>query len=649
MFLSRFKLEKPWDILLFAMMVLTVFIAISQAYYVKVYEECEIEGKDSGAYIYKSCMYKGYSGTSQVVNYTSSDKDYHYSIESGLRQPRFMSVWGMSRLVMAVLYTAAAYYNKAHSWKMSAIYAGFLTFSGIIVILVGNLSDGSVKVVEPVVILMIIVEFVMYPAALLMLKEKDQLSIDVHHNIERAELWAVLIMGETMLTLVQGASGKYEPSFPDDSEYYTAVFLGFLIEFLLLEFYKHSLPHGHGGMDTHIYDLSQNWSIVYDLIHLLSTLGLFGFGVGLKYTMKYGHYDNGSKLKQHYCFFITGCCCLAIVGMNTGRLVHEWADFKICGVSRRHWWWANYVIAACIVPLAFTVSVDKETDAVTGIRATRFLGAIAGILFLTQIIDLITRPTKEVKEDYKKFVEETNLLKTHGAVPDGVDDGVDAELLQKNAVNAMNSDKFRKKGAVKLRFSAKAMTAAREAFHSKDHGIETTAGAGNVPQRKLSLAKLKKVGLFSLYQDKLDDMEPDNELSNKSMAKQAWKRATMRASISAGLKDRKWSVGALVPGAGGGGGGPGKGLLDVQEIEEIDVESGASSPVLAMSTATPAPPAPPASAKAAGIFKQRSSKVAPAGVVAAAVDVAEPAGVVAAVDVAEPGEAAVENAEETSA
>jgi len=605
MFLARFKLEKPWDILLFALMALTVYMAVAQAYYIKIYETCDIEGKDSGTYIYKACMYKGDSGQSQVVDYDDSDKYYHYSIESGLRQPRFMTIWGISRIVMALLYAAAAGFNQKHGWKMSAIYATFLTISGFIILLVGNLSDGSPTVVEPIVILIVMLEFAMYPAALVMLEEDEQLSIDVEHNVERAELWAVLVMGETMLTLVQGASEKYDPEYPADQEYYVAVFFGFMIEYMLLEFYSHSLPHGHHGMDTHIYDLSQYGSILYDFLHLLSTLGLFGFGVGLKYTMKYGHYKDGAYLEQHYCFFIVGCLCLAIVGMNAGRYVHEWADFEVCGIKRRNWWLANFLIAGSVVPLALAVSVDEATGAVTGVRATHFLGAIAAIVSLTMIIDGIAQPTKEVKEDFEKFLEETHHITQEGGIPSGVDASkVDAELLQKTTSEAMIADKFRKKGEVKLRFSSKAMNAAREAFHFQvdvEEGGGSGAGTG-AGFKRASFARVRQVGLFSLYQENLDLTDPDNTLSNKSLAKQMWKRATMRASIGGSFK--RGSIGGGFKMASGQ-------LGNVEETTELKPSASAAG------SASGSEP------EASSAMRKRTAKVAPAP---------EPAPAAAAVD-----------------
>ena len=43
-----------------------------------------------------------------------------------------------------------------------------------------------------------VLEFAMYPGALAVTSEKYQLGIDVEHNIERAELWTILVSGETM-------------------------------------------------------------------------------------------------------------------------------------------------------------------------------------------------------------------------------------------------------------------------------------------------------------------------------------------------------------------------------------------------------------------------------------------------------------------
>lgn len=607
MFLARFKLQKPWDILLFALMALTVLLAIGQAYYQKVYDTCTIPGKDSGVFYYETCLYKGYSDTMQNITYGDGDKGYHYSIESGLRTKRFLTIWGISRIIMAALYGAAAAYNQEHGGKMSLVYMGFLLTSAFMILMVGHVPEElTVPIVEPVVAVAVIVEFLMYPLALYMLKSHAHPAIDVEHNVERAELWAVLVMGETMLTLVQGASEKYDPNDETDGEYYVAVCLGFLIVYLLLDFYHHSLPHS-GGMDTHIYDLSAWGSIVYDLFHLISTLGLFGFGVGLKYTMKYGHYKDGGYLKQHYCFFITGCLSLAIVGMTLGRFSHEWASFKVCGIERKIWWGLHFITAACIPPLAFAVHVNKDTGEVEGIRATEFLGAIVGLLILTEIFDAISQPTHEVHEDLRRFQEEHKKLTEEGIAPVGVDvDKVDTEVLKSTAEDA-TLKQFRTRGNAELRFSAEAMTKAREAFHDKTHGIEDPKVAG----KRASLHQVKDVGLFSLYQENLDKIDPGNMLSNKSIAKKMWKRGAMRASIG-----RKFSFAGNDEKTHAAAGSLATVDQKISMVPEGDEEArGAEATAEVRSEGE--------SVKKPSVFKPRSSKVAPADAPAAPADGAE--------------------------
>ena len=241
------------------------------------------------------------------------------------------------------------------------------------------------------------------------------------------------------------------------------------------------------------------------------------------------------------------------------------------------------------------------------------------------VIDIIVHPPHEVQQDYKKFVEEVEQLKTNTGTPVGVDaDKVDAELLQKHALNATPTGKFRKKGKVTLRFSARAMNAAREAFHSKDHDLD---GVSDI-SRRLSLAKVKDVGLFSLYQENLDETDPTNALSNKSLAKQMWKRATMRASIGHGISNRKWSLspdGAAKQLSGSGGSLRKVSNVieveDVEDVEEVDIESGTvqtPAPSIQAPSASPSPTQPAANT-GSGLFNRKSSKVAPADATDAAV------------------------------
>ena len=60
----------------------------------------------------------------------------------------------------------------------------------------------------------------------------------MHHKIERMDLWAMLVVGEAMLSLMHGGGHYFDRT--DDGAYINTV-LGFTIMFLLMKPVNHEL------------------------------------------------------------------------------------------------------------------------------------------------------------------------------------------------------------------------------------------------------------------------------------------------------------------------------------------------------------------------------------------------------------------------
>ena len=147
---------------------------------------------------------------------------------------------------MFLLVYLLAMVNNPKARKMCMIYTVHLGTSVVMTFVAGIVNETRAFVACGAIA--ILSEGMMYITELLYLPRKDIMPIDVEHKIERTELWAILVVGEAMLSLMHGAGAYYDP---ESGEYYINSILGFSIMFILMKLYDDSSPHEHSEIDNH--------------------------------------------------------------------------------------------------------------------------------------------------------------------------------------------------------------------------------------------------------------------------------------------------------------------------------------------------------------------------------------------------------------
>ena len=303
----------------------------------------------------------------------------------------------------ALTYTIAILGNQ-QARSMGQVYTICFVASAAASFCAAALDDQDLYL--PISALALAVELLMEPVAFLVLPASSILPIDVHHNIERAELWAIVVIGESFLSLVHGSESYFEITFG----FLTSVALGFSIVFCLMTIYSKSSPEEHTELDSHAYDVSRFGSIFFDKFQLLTTLGLFGTGVGLKFVCKFGHYKEGKKYTATHAFLLTSSVAIALLGATLIRLCHAWTDYqwgRSC-MTRKRLWFFNVLVAVSIVPLALMISTDYAEDGMKyrdGYHINEFLAAVFAALLLPLALDHIALPPESVLQDLKLFLE----------------------------------------------------------------------------------------------------------------------------------------------------------------------------------------------------------------------------------------------------
>lgn len=173
----------------------------------------------------------------------------------------------------------------------------------------------------------LVVELVMYPAGVVWVSKEFVLdSINVGHHLERTELWAILILGESIISLVTAED------FVPDVNFFGTVVVAFTITFLMMWLFIWSQPLHHSGFDTHAYDLSPWRSLAFNLTQLLITLGFFGMGVGLKFVCYYGVGTSPDNYKTEYALLFSVAAGWSCFWIQISRFCHEWSRYHIIGM-----------------------------------------------------------------------------------------------------------------------------------------------------------------------------------------------------------------------------------------------------------------------------------------------------------------------------
>ena len=468
---TRFMFSNPWWVLEYIILILTMLVGLTMCKYAKGNCLDAVATTTTTTTVAPISTTFGLDldvlGTTQAaaVSTASSPSDsadtscseHEYVIVSALTSSRFQLVWASLKMVYALTYTLAIASNK----KVKAsgkIYASFFFMSAIVSFVAAGVNDGDVTLALTGVA--ILLELLIEACILVAVEHSDMLPIDVHHNVERAELWAVLVIGEALLSLVQG-SGPYYYYYSDES--YVHIVLGFTIMLALLQLFAKSGPAEGQEMDSHAYDSSLLGSIAFDFFHLAFSLGTFGTGVALKFVAKYGNYYSGKKYTQDHAWLLTGSIALTVIACCLSRFCHEWTDYSVChsAITRKRLWLAHVVVGICIIPTAVLIKASKDADtgyyeAKDGSGATEFLCLILALLGIPLVLDFVSVVPESVLQSLEVFKQAKELL-TSGHCPLPDDEGpsmYSSEYMKDVGATATASNKMGTVGGKQFRFSS---------------------------------------------------------------------------------------------------------------------------------------------------------------------------------------------------
>eukprot|EP00041_Stephanoeca_diplocostata_P019520 m.422178 g.422178 ORF g.422178 m.422178 type:complete len:852 (-) comp21327_c0_seq1:259-2814(-) len=287
---------------------------------------------------------------SVVVDTESSGTDEYYN--SGARRRAPMIFLLGTRICFALLYVAAVRFEESTRAMCKWYIYGFLISCAILLTgsCIGHHAEADSR--EFLWTAAVLVEMIMYPLTSYLTPEEDQLPIDMDHNIERNELWIVIVIGESMLSLVTtprdlSASGV-------DFYFTMALAIGIVIE--LMRIYEQSQPEHEIGFDQHANDISTSRGMLFNFFHLLISIGLFMVGVALKFFMTY--VKEPEKEKTLYAVMFTSGISIALFFINMARCTHKWGSYPVLGYEngRTYLLVLHHALSFGIFPLGFTVA-----------------------------------------------------------------------------------------------------------------------------------------------------------------------------------------------------------------------------------------------------------------------------------------------------
>ena len=318
--------------------------------------------------------------------------------------PAIFSYLAMTRGVMLFFYVAI-YYQIPRARHVVRIYVVVFAISTAFGIVVASLAEGSVgRVLWPI---SIVLELGMYPLSIYGVAPANQLAINVEHNIERNQLWVILILGETVIQLI-----NVKPSTGILTwEFYLCATLSFSITFVLLLLYLYSQPMHRIGMDTHALDCSASRGFLWMFCVLMETSGLFAMGAGTKYIITH---CNDDGYETNHGILYTGGIAWALLWHNVSRSTHEWGHSGILGTDnceRSGRLWISVLsigLAMGVAPLGLAVGYETaDTDNTSGnpygtpglIKPVELQAIVLGWVFVMLVLDLLLRPGDRAWED----------------------------------------------------------------------------------------------------------------------------------------------------------------------------------------------------------------------------------------------------------
>eukprot|EP00035_Acanthoeca_spectabilis_P010967 m.193378 g.193378 ORF g.193378 m.193378 type:complete len:622 (+) comp15183_c0_seq2:72-1937(+) len=325
-----------------------------------------------------------YMGSTLVMAFESFAGDDH---EVGLFHRAFFIAFVTNRMVLLTMYCKIMI-DIPSTRDQVRIHIAMLGAS-VLAAIAGIAADKKAAGLS-VSIIILLIEYALYPLAHVLVHETKQLQTDVHHFNERIELWSILILGESIISLV-----VFPPEIGQhDNELYVTELLAFLVVYLLLQIQTLTQPTAlEADFDEHALDLSFTNACLYGFLTVPLTFGIFLFGTGLKLMVTYGlGYENAKKWDTQHAWVMTGGLALGLLFTVFRQMTHEWGH----NVFNR--WWGRpliYTVKICIsvglAPLAVLVESSKVKDSSgdykyvrDGVSPSEFMGYV--LLFVAILL-----------------------------------------------------------------------------------------------------------------------------------------------------------------------------------------------------------------------------------------------------------------------
>ncbi len=153
-----------------------------------------------------------------------------------------------------------------------------------------------------------ILELLMYP--IVALWPANRLAINIHHSIERNTLWVVLVVGESLISLVL----PYLHCECEVEHYFTLIF-SFALVYNIFKMYVRVQPDFESGLEQHALQGNLLSAWIWCILHSVMTFFIFLVGVNVKLVVI--HSVDEQYLKNYawcvcVCVWVCVCVCVCV-------------------------------------------------------------------------------------------------------------------------------------------------------------------------------------------------------------------------------------------------------------------------------------------------------------------------------------------------
>eukprot|EP00049_Salpingoeca_infusionum_P000795 m.42412 g.42412 ORF g.42412 m.42412 type:complete len:642 (+) comp10688_c0_seq1:180-2105(+) len=247
----------------------------------------------------------------------------------------------VTRVTFGLIY-AFIYRSETDVQKLSLFYGLHFSFSVLLSIGGAVIAwKGARGGREALAWLALLFEILMYSTEIIFLPSTERIAIRPHHILERNHLWVILVLGESIISLVttshDGNSSEWR--------YYATVLCGFTLVYFLFQvhmtaalFRPHPVHFDATKREAKHARATATWQqrlfrqglprFLMNLALFFVSVGLLGIGISLKLVLSYA---SGDQYKPRYAWFMAVSLSIFFAAITLGRLVIRW-ESRLHGV-----------------------------------------------------------------------------------------------------------------------------------------------------------------------------------------------------------------------------------------------------------------------------------------------------------------------------